>query len=134
LFVLDVAIALELDPIDDSTFDDCDDDASGLLADAHIFEQPGRQQGPVGVIDLDGIQALTRLGAEIAPDRFGVDAAIALHNDRAGRLGDSCSGEYKRGDTTGNRKSAEKGGRQADATQHTHSEVHSYRALLFLWS
>src|SRR5581483_2394891 len=86
-FVLDLLVALESDPVDHRVLDDGHDQAAAAAhVDLDVGEKPGRVERLQRVVNLDRIDALARANADIAADRFDIDAAIALHDDGADGL------------------------------------------------
>ena len=84
LFVLDLVVALEGEPVDHRRFDDGHHQPAALLGDVNVLEQAG------GVERLDARRrswpaSSCSPGAdlEIGADRVGFDAAIALDNNRS---------------------------------------------------
>src|SRR5262245_41483888 len=84
LLVLETLVALERHPIDDGGFNDRDDDLAAGAPDLHVLEQPGVDEGLVGAVDLEVVEALARPEPEVRLDRAGLDPTIALDDDLLG--------------------------------------------------
>ena len=65
LLVLDLAVALEGEPIDDRRFDHRHDEPAARLGDADVLEQAGGVKRLQRGVDLGGIDALARRDLEI---------------------------------------------------------------------
>src|SRR5262249_55013255 len=81
LIVLEPAIAFESNAVDHRRFDDRHDDLAAGAPDLHVLEQAGIDQGLVGVVDLEVIQAFARAQPEIGLNRARFDAPVALDDD-----------------------------------------------------
>ena len=88
LFVLGFFVTLEGDAIDHRVFDHADYQAPVLVTEAHVLEQASGVERVDGVVDLRGANLAARASLEIGPNRFGFDAAVALHDDGTGGLRD----------------------------------------------
>ena len=81
LLVLELAVALEGEPVDDRRFDDGDNQAAAGLRNADVLEQAGGVERLQRGIDLGGIETLARRHFEIGTDRVGFDATITFDHD-----------------------------------------------------
>ena len=86
LGILELAVALKQNLVDDLVFRDLDDERSARLIDAHVREQPGSEQPLHQFVDIGRREGDARLDGQIAANRRRIDALIALHvyrgNDR----------------------------------------------------
>src|SRR5262249_27259743 len=71
----------ESDAVDHLRLDHRHDDLAASAPDLHILEQAGIDQGLVGIVDLEVVEALTRAQPEIGLDRARFDAPVALDDD-----------------------------------------------------
>jgi hypothetical protein len=74
-------VAFKGKPIDDRRFHHRDDDVAARLGDVDVVKKAGGVERLQRGIDLGGVESLARADFEILPDRFRLDAAVALDHD-----------------------------------------------------
>ena len=83
--LLDLAVALEGDLVDDRVLDHRDQDAGAFAIDAHVGEQAGGEQGLDGLVDLARIVGIADVELEVGANRLRLDAPVAGHANLADR-------------------------------------------------
>ena len=79
--MLDLAIAFEINLIDERIFFNNNSKLAAILANLHIREQPRLEQRLHRGVDLVGCNRFAGLDLHIRAHRIGLNALIALHND-----------------------------------------------------
>ena len=79
--VLQAAITLERDAVDDRVLDHRDDQLVALAAQRHVVEQPGGEQVLERTVELGGIERIADPDGEIAAHRHRFDALVAFDLD-----------------------------------------------------
>ena len=87
LLVLDAAVALEGNAVDDRILNQDDANAAARGVDAHVLEEPCTDKRFVGVIDLQGTKPAVRPRLEVGAYRAGLDPPVALDHDIRPGLG-----------------------------------------------
>ena len=81
ILVLDLAVALEIDAIDDRIFFDLDHQCVAAAEDLHIREQPGPEQGFERSVDLHRIERIANRNLHIGSYGLRLDPLIAFNGD-----------------------------------------------------
>ena len=81
LLVIDRAVPLEDDAVDDRVFLHPDDHDLAAILHLHVGKQAGRKQGLDRQVDQAAVKRLARLEQQVGQDRVGLDPLIALNQD-----------------------------------------------------
>ena len=109
IFVFDLFVAFESEPLDGRIFHDGDEDARAVARNLHVFEQAGAVKALDCNIERGGIECAVGGRVKMRADHVGVDVPVAVDCDSRRRLRGSGQLPSRRGDTPTNQE-AEKCG------------------------